>query len=242
MKYAIISDIHSNLAALEQVLEYIHNEKCDSTICLGDIVGYGPHPNECIQLVRDYTDIVIAGNHDYAAAGLTNMDYFNVYAKKAMDWTIANLKDEYMEYLRSLPLAAEIDQAHLVHAAPMSPEKWGYIFTPYQAQLNFEHFSERCCFIGHSHLPIIFQNNDNEEPVTIYDTKLELEKDKRYIINVGSVGQPRDHQPTAAFGILDTDNAFFHIVRVEYDVYTTQKAMMARDFPEFLIERLKHGR
>ena len=209
---------------------------------MGDIVGYGPFPNECVQLIKKYSDITIAGNHDHAAAGIIDLEYFNIYAKNAMEWTIHNMTDENKDFIRGLPLTVSVENSYLVHAAPMNPEKWGYIFTPYQAQLNFDYFSENYCFIGHSHIPIIFKNNPDKEPTTLYNTELEFQPDSKYIINVGSVGQPRDHLASSAFGILDTDTHSFRFERVEYDVYSTQKAMMARDFPEFLIERLKYGR
>ena len=242
MRYAIISDIHSNFIALEQVLERIDSEKCDKIICLGDIVGYGPFPNECIELVKKKSDKVIAGNHDHAAAGLLEMDYFNIYAKKAIEWTITALKDENKKYLQTLPMHEYTNDAFFVHATPMIPERWGYILTPHQAKLNFEYFDQQICFIGHSHLPVIFSYNGKKESEMIYDSEIKFKNNLKYIINVGSVGQPRDHSAQAAFGIYDTEKKLYKLLRVNYDVYTIQKAMMSLDFPEFLIERLKYGR
>ncbi|MBN2413247.1 metallophosphoesterase family protein [candidate division KSB1 bacterium] len=242
MRYAIISDIHSNFIALEQVLERIHSEKCDQIICLGDIVGYGPFPNECIELVKMKSDIVIAGNHDHAAAGLLETDHFNIYAKKAIEWTITALTEENKKYLQTLPLYEYTNDAFFVHSTPMIPERWGYILTPHQAKLNFDYFDQQICFIGHSHLPVIFSYNSKREPEMIYDPELKFDNNMKYIINVGSVGQPRDHSSQAAFGIYDTEKKSYKILRVSYDVYTIQKAMMSLDFPEFLIERLKYGR
>jgi len=242
VRYAIISDIHSNFIALEQVLEKIHSEKCDKIICLGDIVGYGPFPNECIELVKKESDMVIAGNHDHAAAGILDMDYFNVFAKKAIEWTITVLKDENKKYLKTLPMYDNTTDAYFVHATPMIPERWGYILTPHQAKLNFEYMEQQICFIGHSHLPVIFSYNGKKQPDMIYNTEIKLKNNLKYIINVGSVGQPRDHSSQAAFGIYDTEKKIYKILRVSYDVYTIQKAMMSLDFPEFLIERLKYGR
>jgi len=242
VKYAIISDIHSNYAALEQVLEQIQTEKCDKIVCLGDIVGYGPYPNECVAVVKKYADIVIAGNHDYAAVDLLDLEYFNIYAQKAMVWTRSVLNEESKEYLSALPIQATGTDTFFVHATAISPERWGYILTPQQALINFDCFEQRCCFVGHSHLPVIFVSNGKKQPDMVYDREKIIEEGKRYIINVGSVGQPRDHSSLAAFGIFDSEKKVYQNIRVSYDVYTTQKAMMSLDFPEFLIERLKHGR
>ncbi len=242
MKYAIISDIHSNYAALEQVLEQIQTEKCDKIVCLGDIVGYGPYPNECVALVKKYADIVIAGNHDFAAVNLLDLEYFNIYAQKALIWTKTVLNEESIKYLSSLPVQASCQELFFVHATAINPERWGYILTPQQALMNFDYFEQRCCFIGHSHLPVTFISNGKKQPAMIYDAETAIEENKKYIINVGSVGQPRDHCSQAAFGIFDSDKKIYQKIRVSYDVYTTQKAMMSLDFPEFLIERLKYGR
>jgi len=163
-------------------------------------------------------------------------------AKIAMEWTITVLNDENKKYLKKLPMYEYDNDSFFVHATPMIPERWGYILTPHQARLNFDHFDQQCCFIGHSHLPVIFSYNGKKEPEMIYDSKIKFKKGFKYIINVGSVGQPRDHSSQAAFGIYDSDEKSYKKIRVSYDVYTIQKAMMSLDFPEFLIERLKYGR
>ena len=157
MRYAIISDIHSNLDALEQVMEDIKKQKVDRHLCLGDIIGYGAQPRECIQAVRDLDCLTIAGNHDWAALGKTNIDYFNTYAKEATLWTREQLSQDDITYLDSLPLVEHLPENFtLVHGTLYNPELFDYIQTSYDAYLSLQALDGRVCFLGHSHVPITF--------------------------------------------------------------------------------------
>jgi putative phosphoesterase len=175
MKIAIISDIHSNLDALTAVLKEIERIKVDEIYCLGDIVGYGPNPNECIDLVKSVTEKVVVGNHDSAVINQTDMMLFNSYARESTEWTRRMISDENYEYLLKLPLKISEHDLLFVHSTPLIPEDWNYILTQHSAEKHFNYFTEQACFIGHSHRPEMFRSIDD-----------------RLIINVGSVGQPRD--------------------------------------------------
>lgn len=241
VKYAIISDIHGNLAALNAVRDCITEENCDKIICLGDLVGYGPFPNECIQIVKKCADVLILGNHDAAAIGTTDTTYFNNYAKEAIDWTTEVLSTSNRSLLKELKLTAEIEEALFVHASPFQPEEWNYILTPSLAQLNFKYFEHQLCFIGHSHVPLSYSLTAKNIVRSCKDSSLELEAANRYIINVGSVGQPRDGNPDAAFLIYDSESSRIQLKRVSYDIDATQQAMSEARLPAFLIQRLKLG-
>jgi len=241
MRYAIISDIHGNLAALEKVLERIDREKCDKVVCLGDIVGYGPFPNECVALVKKSCDFCLMGNHDHAALGLTDTAYFNTFAKTAIMWTRKTLSNESKEFLAGLPLQKSENDILFVHATPCEPVEWKYVLSSFDASQNFHCFNESVCFIGHSHVPVVFSLGKDKEILISREESTKLIQDNRYIINVGSVGQPRDGDPRSAFVFFDTDTLTLQLVRVEYDIHTTQRAMLAFDLPLFLVERLARG-
>ncbi len=247
MRYAIISDIHSNLEALQAVLNTIELEEIDKIICLGDIVGYGPDPNECIELVRQNCEKILTGNHDFACIKDTELYYFNQYAAKAIEWTLTVLSKENLEYLAKLPFADRIENYYLVHSSPFEPQSWDYILSTDDAEFNFSYFdqNDQICFIGHSHHPIIyFEESENNKLSYSYKTaiNLPLEKDKRYIINVGSVGQPRDGNPDSAFGIIDTNTQVYQLKRVRYEVRKTYQKMISVGLPNFLSERLLIGK
>ncbi|MFQ5638618.1 MAG: metallophosphoesterase family protein [bacterium] len=241
MKYAIISDIHANLEALETVLSEIEKHHVDSILCLGDVVGYGPNPNECIESVRKHTDVILAGNHDYAPLGKLDLSYFNPWAKTAIEWTAEQLTDGSKDFLLELPLTKEFDNFTIVHATPLEPEEWNYIITIGDAAKNFSEFKSGICFIGHSHVPLIVSTNKHEDYHVQRDNPLKNEPNRRYIINVGSVGQPRDLNPQAAFSVYDTDELEYQLFRIEYDIAETQSKIIASGLPPFLAERLELG-
>ena len=245
MRYAIISDIHSNLEALRSVLKQIESENIDSIFCLGDIVGYGPHPGECLELVQQHCEIIITGNHDFACIESEELDYFNQYAKSAIEWTVAKLSRQELRYLKTLPFDRKVDDIYLVHSNPYDPRSWGYILSLDDAIDNFPCFQEKICFIGHSHHPENFlQNSAGNHSKYNYklDPKIKIEQDSRYIINIGSVGQPRDGNPAAAFGILDLAEQTYELKRVSYDIHKTYQDMMSVGLPQFLADRLFMGR
>lgn len=241
MRYGIFSDIHGNLEALKAVLEELDRRQVDMLICLGDLVGYGPDPNECIELVRECADVVLAGNHDYAAIGRVDTTYFNLYARQAVDWTARALTPESRAYLESLPLKEEIDDFTVVHATPEDPERWDYLTSIGDALRNFSTFRGQACFIGHSHVPIIVALLANGECTVERSTPFKFREGERYIINVGSVGQPRDTDPHAAFATYDDEERVYELCRVPYDIEATQRKILDAGLPFFLAERLERG-
>ena len=241
MRSAIISDIHSNLSALKAVLDRISQENCDQIMCLGDIVGYGPYPNECIELVKQHCSICIMGNHDHAVLGETSTESFNIYAKMSIDWTIAELPSTGKDYLKNLPFTAVQDNILYVHATPCEPESWNYLLSTYDALDNLKCFDQQICFVGHSHVPVIFEQQAPGNCKILHGNSATLSTKNRYVINVGSVGQPRDGNPHAAFGLYDSEKNEYELLRQEYKVTETQRAMMDRDLPYFLVDRLSRG-
>lgn len=240
MHYAVISDVHGNLEALEAVLDDIRKRKTKGIIFLGDAVGYGPNPDECVTLLKESCKIMLAGNHDRAAVGLTDVEYFNEYAKAAILWTREVLTDKSRKYLKTLPVSKKMKKENMlfVHSTPKEPEEWHYLLTLWDAEINFHYFGERICVLGHSHLSFVIERLPSGEMVT-HKTEAALGESKRYIINAGSVGQPRDRDPRACYLLLDRDQAEF--VRVEYRREETQRKMHEAGLPLPLIERLSRG-
>ncbi len=241
MRYAIISDIHGNLEALKTVLADIEKQNADKIICLGDVVGYGPAPNECVELVRKHADICLMGNHDFAAVGKEPLEYFNAYARDAILWTRRALTEESLQYLSERPFMYIEDDLTFVHSSPYRPEEWLYILSARDAASQFDHLQTEICFIGHSHVAIGFARRDSDFWL-LMDPENHLNEGARYIINVGAVGQPRDNDPRASYGIYDADAREFVFRRLEYDVQATQKQMEKLGLPRYLIDRLQVGR
>ncbi len=233
MRIAIISDIHSNLEALEQSLAIIKTRKIDEIFCLGDIIGYGANPNECIALIRESTSHILLGNHDEAAVDLGKTEYFNPFARRAAEWTHAQLSVESQEFVRKLPFSVTLDGIHLVHSSPYEPEEWHYIISPADAQFNFAFFSEPICFVGHSHVAGVFCED-------IWTR--EVVPGKKFIVNVGSIGQPRDNDWRLSFGIFDTSNWRYENIRAEYDVQLAADKIRKAGLPRPLAERILVGR
>ena len=239
-RVGIFSDIHSNLHALQTVLEAIETEEVDHLFCCGDVVGYGAFPNECCELLKEQNCPIIAGNHDHAVLGLTDISYFNDVAKHAVLWTRDVLTEENGEFLKSLPLTYKTDDMFFVHSSPDSPPDWNYILTMGEARMNFQHFTEQFCFIGHSHQPFIIVNH-NDDLSCPETPEIAIQFDRRYLINVGSVGQPRDRNPDASYVILDFEEKHLEIKRIPYDIKAAQKAIMASGLSQELAERLAFG-
>lgn len=241
MKYAIISDIHANLEAFEAVLKDIEKEGVEKCVCVGDIVGYGANPHECIELVREKCVLCVAGNHDFATIEKTNIEFFNQYARQATLWTRQNITEDDREYLESLPLVADVDDRFtVVHGTLYAPALFDYIQTTFDAYLSLQVLQKPLCFVGHSHVPISFFLDDavtySTEPV------IKLKTGVKAIINVGAVGQPRDDDPRAAYAVYDTEKNLVVIKRVEYDVEKAVKKIKDAGLPEILGERLRYGR
>jgi diadenosine tetraphosphatase ApaH/serine/threonine PP2A family protein phosphatase len=240
MRYLIISDIHSNLAAFEAVLADAGS--FDKVWCLGDVVGYGPDPNECVERLRDLPHVCMVGNHDWAALGKLDIEDFNPDAQRACRWTREQLSPSNLEYLETLPKSLVEGVFTLVHGSPRHPI-WEYILNPSIAQANFEHFDTRFCLVGHTHVPIIYRDNPNRAGDTMipsYGNPLVLGED-RLIINPGSVGQPRDGDPRASYAVLDPDELTLEYRRIPYPIKTTQARMVERGLPVRLIMRLAYG-
>ncbi len=241
-KVGVISDIHGNLQALNSVLEELENEGVDKIICCGDVVGYGARPNECVETLRRLEIPTIAGNHDHAALLLTDISNFNEIAKTAVLWTKQVLREDNTEWLRQLPLTLRdtANDVFYVHASPKEPGEWHYILTMGEARTNFNYFTEQICFIGHSHQPFIIENDEGNLQCPTRP-EIDLRVGCRYLINVGSVGQPRDHNPRPCFVVLDFENRKLEIRRCDYDLDASQKAILNAGLPRELAERLAHG-
>lgn len=243
MRYAIISDIHSNLAAFQAVLEDINKRGGAEEIwCLGDIVGYGPDPGECISLLRQHTHRCIAGNHDLAAIGKIDTSVFNPVAAAACHWTAGQLSAEDIEYLSALPPTLNQGDFTLVHASPREPV-WEYVVSTRTARASFPHFNTSFCLIGHTHIPGVF-DLDRKGICLSHQLPAELhlkEGERRLIINCGGVGQPRDGDLRASYAILDNIQGILYHYRVEYDIQATQQKMIEAGLPSRLINRLSQG-
>ncbi len=243
MNVLVISDVHANLTALEAVLNDLEGTAYDAVWCLGDLVGYGPDPNECVARIRALPDLIcLIGNHDQAALGKIPLSRFNVDARLAADWTRAALTDESLEYLLSLPSHVTTGRFTLAHGSPRQPV-WEYILDPQVADANFGAFSTDFCLVGHSHLPLIFQKPDQDAPTLPqgipWDDSFAMTP--RLILNPGSVGQPRDLDPRAAYALLDTEALTWSPRRVAYAVADVQSRMHTAGLPERQALRLAAG-
>lgn len=241
MKYAIFSDMHGNLEAYQAVLYALKGKDISRYFCVGDIVGYGADPEACIEITKSINPVIVCGNHDWATVDLTPLEYFNIYAKKAVLWTASVLDGKDKDYLKSLKLTYVDKDITLVHGTLMRPEAFEYIFDRYTAYRMIKLMTTDIGFIGHSHIPGIFSLKDDYIDYTS-NPKIEISKDKRYLVNVGSTGQPRDGDWRASFCIWDKDKETIEIERVEYDVEKAQKKIMDAGLPEMLAVRLGEGR
>lgn len=242
MRILIISDIHANYTAFETVLADCEGE-WDFVWCLGDVVGYGPDPNECVDRLKALPQLCLAGNHDWAALERLDARTFNPDARHAVQWTQQTLTDENTRWLEALPVTFVIGEYTLVHASPREPI-WEYILEPGIAALNFPHFETPYCFVGHTHQPVIYtlaaEDGNAEAAPPHYNAPYAL-NGRRQIINPGSIGQPRDQNPAAAYGILDMTDGIFEHRRVDYDIRAVQRRMYDHNLPDRLITRLEHG-
>ena len=242
MRYAILGDIHSNLAAFQAVLEDAEKRGgFDKILCLGDIVGYGPDPHECIELLQQYDHVCVAGNHDWAAAEKIDTLEFNPDAASANHWTTQNLTDDDKEYLGNLPLSLEEGDITLVHGSLRSPI-WEYLLSVTAARDNFALLQTRYCLTGHSHIPQIFEYIDcSVFSQDFSDTTSLVLSENSLIINPGSVGQPRDSDPRASYALYDDEIKTIYHYRTDYDIAATQEKMLKEGLPERLITRLNFG-
>ena len=241
MKYGILGDIHANLEALNAVIEEMEKQGVKKYVSVGDLVGYGANPVECIDKVRnDLKATVTAGNHDFAAVDKLNIDFFNAYARESALWTRKTLPEEHKQYIRSLKLVEYCDNFTVVHSTLYSPELFEYIQTSYDAHLSFEQQTTPLSFMGHSHVPVNFFKRKNVS--FNMDTEVKLDDQTKIMVNVGSIGQPRDENPDAVCAVYDSDEGLIRVTRVRYDVDKAAKKIISSGLPEILAERLKYGR
>lgn len=242
MRYAILGDIHSNLVAFQAVINDLEKRGgFDKIWCLGDLVGYGPEPHACIELLRQYDQLCVAGNHDWAAIDNIDTLDFNEDAALANQWTAQQLTEDDKNYLKSLPLIICEGNFTMVHGSPREPI-WEYLVSTRAAQDNLKFFNTQFCLAGHSHIPLLFEYYDNSANLHKLEDGGSLTLGtNRLIINPGSVGQPRDNDPRASYALYNSDTGIISHHRIEYNIEATQEKMLKEKLPEFLIHRLSYG-
>lgn len=241
MRALVITDIHGNQVALETVLADAVDY--DAVWCLGDVVGYGPNPNECLDLIKEQPDVIcLLGNHDAAAIEAMDISTFNPEAKLSVEWTRTALTEENKDYLKERPETVIIEQVTLAHGSPREPV-FEYLLDTRAATENFDYFDNDFCFVGHTHLPVLFsmEADDYMSSLTIPPANAVTQLNPRVIINPGSVGQPRDRDPRAAYAIFDTEENTWDYHRINYDIAETQRRMKEFELPERHVFRLESG-
>ena len=241
MRYGIFSDVHSNLEALEAVLRYYEKESIDEYLCVGDIVGYAANPRECLNTIKGIVSICVAGNHDWALTGRFNLEFFNAFAKAAVISNAKELSKEEKNYLDNLELVFSNNDLTLVHGTLNDAKNFNYLTDKKQSLGTFRLMKSNICFVGHTHTPQVFEFNANAGICQLAANNLKIKKGKKYIVNVGSVGQPRDGDPRACFSIFDTDRGEVLIKRVDYDLKSAQEKILGAGLPDFLAMRLSAG-
>jgi len=240
MKYAIIADIHSNLEAFQVVLQDIEKQKCTHVACLGDVVGYNANPKECLDTVRAMNIPCVKGNHDEFCSSDTPMEGFSPHAAEAGNWTRGKLTEDDRKWLRELKFLRLVSNFTIVHATLDAPQRWGYVFDKLAAAASFTYQNTPVCFFGHTHVPVAFIR-DSVVRGDSY-SKFRVQPGRKYFINVGAVGQPRDGNPKAAYVIYDMDEGSIELRRLEYDIASAQKKILEAGLPARLAERLAMGK
>jgi len=240
MKFAIIADIHANLEAFQVVRADIEQQKCTHVACLGDVVGYNANPKECLDIVRQEGWPVVKGNHDEYCSSDDSLDGFNPAAAEAVNWTRRQLSPEDRKWLRELKYQRMITSFTIVHATLDAPQRWGYVFDKLAAAASFTYQNTAVCFFGHTHVPVAFMRDNMVRGGTY--SKFKVEANKKYFVNVGAVGQPRDNNPKAGYVVYDVYEGTIELRRLEYDIPAAQKKILAAGLPPRLAERLAYGR
>lgn len=240
MRIALFGDIHANLEALEAVLADAAAQGVTDYVCTGDVVGYNADPGTCLEKVRAMDCPTVKGNHDEDASGSHSLDAMNPIAAAALEWTRSQLSDDQRQWLRHLRMVRQVNDFTVVHSTLDQPSNWNYVTNRFDAMANFSYQFTQVCFNGHTHVPRVYVKSD--KVMEIPADSIVIEDGAKYFINIGSVGQPRDGDWRAAYAIYDTDQKSVIIRRVEYDVATTQKKILAAGLPEMLAERIAEGR
>ncbi|MBL9168160.1 MAG: metallophosphoesterase family protein [Verrucomicrobiales bacterium] len=240
MKYAVIADIHSNLEALEVVLADAKAQQCTHYCCIGDVVGYGANPRECLEIVRSMGMPCVKGNHDEYCSMDETLEGFNPHAAEAVQWTRQQLSPEDRQWLRDLKYVRLVASFSMVHATLDVPQRWGYVFDKLAAAASFTYQNTGVCFFGHTHVPVAFIRDSMVRGGTY--SKFKVEPGRKYFVNVGSVGQPRDLNPKAAYVVYDLDEQTIELRRLDYDIAKAQQKILDAGLPPRLAERLAHGK
>jgi len=241
MRYAILGDIHGNLEALQAVLADARAQQCTHYVSLGDLVGYGPNPRECIETLRTLNCQVVLGNHDEYCTHEGELVGFNPLASDGIRWTRSQLAEEDKEWLRSLKHVRVIEAFTVVHATLDLPEKWAYVFDKLAAAASFNYQHTAVCFNGHTHVPMAFIRAGGAMNGGLY-SRIKIEVGRKYFINAGSIGQPRDRNPKAAYVIFDMPSNLVELRRIPYDIASVQQKIRGAGLPEALAQRLEQGR
>jgi predicted phosphodiesterase len=240
LRFAILSDIHANLEAFEAVLHDAAEQRCSHYVCLGDVVGYNADPHECVERVRAMDCPVVKGNHDEQASLIESSRDFNELAESAIRWTRDHVTEEDKTWLRDLRLQRQVRDFTIVHATLDTPAQWAYVFNNLDAAASFTYQHTPVCFFGHTHVPMAFIRDEGVRRVKI--DQLHIETSKKYFINAGSVGQPRDADWRAAYCVYDIENNVVELRRVRYELAAAQKKILNAGLPPLLAERLALGR
>jgi len=240
MRFAIFSDVHANLEALDAVLQDAEEGGATFYVCLGDVVGYNANPHECVQKIQEMECPIVKGNHDEQASLTESSRDFNELAEHAIEWTRANLTAEDKEWLRDLRLERQVRDFTIVHATLDTPAQWGYVFNNLDAAASFTYQHTTVCFFGHTHVPMAFIRDDGVRRINL--EQLQIDPGRKYFINAGSTGQPRDGDWRAAYCIYDSEKNVVELHRVKYDLDSAQKKIIKAGLPRLLAERLAMGR
>lgn len=240
MRYAVIADIHANLEAFEVVLADTKEQNCTHYCCLGDVVGYNANPKECLDIVRSMGMPCVKGNHDEYCSTEDDLEGFNPHAAEAVNWTRKQLGAEDRKWLRDLKYVRLVASFTIVHATLDGPQRWGYVFDRLAAAASFTYQNTSVCFFGHTHVPVAFVRDSAVRGGTY--SKFKVEAGKKYFVNVGAVGQPRDGNPKAGYVVYDMNEGTIELRRLDYDIPKAQKKIMEARLPQRLADRLALGK
>jgi len=243
MRYVLMSDIHGNLEALRAVMKFLERIEPFQLYCLGDIVGYGADPKDCLQILQDESNLILAGNHDLAVAGVINCSDFNPIAQAAVEWTRRQLDEDDLSELANLPLVYIDGDYCFTHASPLDPMQFKYVRTLEDVSEVLSSIGQRFCFVGHTHLPVLVRMDEKRGRMEVlHESRVRIEDGFRYFVNVGSIGQPRDSNPDACCVLVDEEAQSLEFLRVPYDITTCQNKIISEGLPTYLAERLELAR